>query len=92
MHKIYYGGDSMSKYVKKTYPQMVVDSYNRSMEQDLRVEEIDEERCMVVNIEGGTLYNVFMSEFTIDDCQHHYYRQVPCKHMFAAAEFFRKSI
>lgn len=81
-------------YVKKTYAQMVVDSYHRSKEQDLRVEEIDDSRCMVVNIEEGTLYNVLMSDYSIDDCDcpHHIYRGVPCKHMFAAAGFFQKSI
>lgn len=84
----------MSKYIKKTYSQMVIDSYNRSMEEDLRIEEIDETHCMVINIVEGTLYNILMSDYSIDDCdcQHHVYRGVPCKHMFTAAGFFQKSI
>lgn len=84
----------MSNYIKKTYAQMVVDSYHRAQDQDLRIEEIDDDHCLVVNVLERTVYNVGMSDVRIDDCDcpHHVYRGVPCKHMFAAAGFFQKSI
>lgn len=84
----------MGQYIKKTFSQMVVDSYQRAQCQDLRVEEISDDKCLVVNVDNNTMYNVWMDAdyVTFCDCPHHTYRNVPCKHMFTAADFFRKTV
>ena len=79
-------------YVKKTYSDMVADSINRAKEQNLRIEEISEDKCLVVNIEKRTIYTVWMDTDYVKycDCLHHTYRKVPCKHLVIAAEYFNK--
>lgn len=77
----------MAKYIKKTYNEMECDSLERAETQNLYVEQVTDEECLVHNLDKGTVYNVRIEHDIVSDCDcpHHIYRLVNCKHMYSVS-------
>ena len=81
-------------YIRKTYNEMINDSYARAGNENLYTEEIDEYTLLVTNYDHNTKYYVYIEDSAITGCAcpHFYSRKVICKHMVAASYFTGFSI
>lgn len=67
----------------KTIYEMESDSYNRAIDEDLKVEKLTEDQYLVINFEHQSIYHVDTDNEKVlsCDCAHYTYRNIICKHM-----------